>query len=745
MCERIWLDMPAKKWDNGLPIGNGRLGAMVLGAVEEEILALNEETMWYGGPLQRENPDAAVHIAQIRDLLQKGAVEEAAFLAKTALTSTPKYLSPYLPAGDLRLCFSGHSGEVRDYRRELSLSKALAKVSYTLNGFAYERAYFVSRAWNVVAVRLTGERPLTVAVNLNRRPYEERSGKLDGRTVFLEGQCGAEGVRYFGAARMACEGGTVETMGDYLVARQAQAVTLYVSFATDFGGRTDYRAHCLGCLDGASTTGYEALLKRHLRDHTELYNRVSFSLGVPLPDAPTSQLLSRLREGGDARALSTLLFHFGRYLLIASSSYCQLPATLQGLWNGSYTPAWESKYTININTEMNYWPAEPCALPECHLPLFDLVERMAERGEHTARAVYGCGGFVAHHNTNLWADTAIEGILDTSPIWPMGGAWLSLHLYEHFLYTQDEEFLRERALPVLRKAVTFFTEYLTPAADGTLLSGPSVSPENRYISRTGQRGALCMAPTMDSQILRELFSGYLAACRRLDVEEALCARVREALAKLPETVIAGDGRIREWHEDVQEVEPGHRHISHLFGLHPGTQITKETPELFEAAKKTLSYRLAHGGGHTGWSRAWILCMYARLCEGKEAEDHLRALLERSIQDNLLDVHPPFQIDGNFGAAAGIVEMLVQSHNPYIELLPALPPSWTEGKLTGIRLRGGFQMDFSWKGGVLEEATLTALKDGPMEVRCQGWRVRLELQKGRPVRLTPDMPGRERLA
>lgn len=738
MCEQIWLEEPGKKWDDGLPIGNGRLGAMVLGSVQEEVLPLNEETIWYGGPLQRESPDAAAHIAEIRELLWAGRVEDAAFLAKTAMNSTPKYLSPYLPAGDLRLSFKGHRGKVEDYRRSLSLDEAIASVSYTMDGAAYQRSYFVSQAQNVIAVRITGERPLTLAANLNRRPYEERTGRLDGNTIFIEGQCGEGGVRYFGAARIVCADGACETMGDYLIARQSRDITLYICFTTDFGGRKDYRQQCLGHLAGAQKLGYAALKEQHLRDWAALYGRVRFSLGEEAPPIPTNKQLQRMREGGDTCVLSALLFHFGRYLLIASSFRCQLPATLQGIWNGSYTPAWESKYTININTEMNYWPAESCALPECHLPLFDLIERMAKRGEQTARTVYGCSGFVAHHNTNLWADTAIEGVLDASPIWPMGGAWLSLHLYEHFLFTQDEAFLRERALPVLRKAVLFFTEYLSPAPDGTLQSGPSISPENTYLSAAGQRGALCMAPTMDSQILRELFTGYLAACDRLGEEEPLCGKAREVLQQLPATEIAPDGRIREWHGDMQEIEPGHRHISHLFGLYPGTQITPETPELFEAAGKTLAYRLAHGGGHTGWSRAWILCMYARLRDGEQAGRHLRALLERSIQDNMLDSHPPFQIDGNFGAAAGIVEMLVQSHEGHIALLPALPPDWPQGQVSGLRLRGGIGADIRWRNGVLEQAVFTALKDCQIEVRCGEKRTMLTLSAGQPLRLTPDM-------
>lgn len=736
MNHQIKLESPGKQWDDGLFIGNGRLGASILGQVSEEVLPLNEETMWYGGPIDRENPDAKANLEEVRRLLMAGKVERATFLAKASITSCPKYLAPFVPGGYLRLCFFGQDGKVSNYTRRLDIDRAFAEVQYTVDGAAMKREYFVSQKKNVLAIRLTGEKPITALINLNRRPYEEETGKVDNKTVYLKGQCGKDGVRYYGASRVVAEGGTAKVIGDYLALNDVKSAVIYTAMATDFGGRDDYEQTVLWALDAAEACGYDALLTEHEEVFGALYRRADLSLGEESCGLPTDVMIRECRENGaHLREIAETLFAFGRYLLIASSYDCQLPATLQGLWNGSYTPSWESKYTININTQMNYWPAEVTNLSECHLPLFDLIERMEVRGRKTAREVYGCDGFVAHHNTNLWADTAPEGIFNSSPIWPMGGAWLSLHMYEHFLFTEDEQFLRERALPVLESAVRFFIEYLTPDTDGTLLTGPSLSPENSYVSKAGQVGALCMAPTMDSQILRELFRDYLASCRRLGLQREWIPAAENVLEHLPKTEISADGRIREWHEDYQEVEPGHRHVSHLFGLYPGYQMNDCEPELRDAARKTLEYRLSHGGGHTGWSCAWIINFYARLKEGENVRRYLHKLVSNSMQDNLLDSHPPFQIDGNFGVTAAIVEAIVQSHNPYIELLPSLPDDWKDGYFTGAKLRGNITLDLTWKDGKLEKAAFTAAKDREITVRYGGKETALVLKAGQPVEIS----------
>lgn len=715
------LHKSARKWDDGFPIGNGRLGAMVMGKPDEETIFINEETLWYGPKRDRKNPDALKNLAEIRRLLMDGDVQKAQFLAKMALTSTPKYLNPFQPAGDLRICLMNHKEPVEDYIRRLDLDNALATVEYRMRGWWFRREHLVSHRYNVVAIRLTTDAPegITVCVNISRKPFEENTGKLNQNTAANWGQCGEGGVRYFSAVRMSAQGGAVSAMGDFVYAENAREVVIYLSSATDFGGRCNYREECLSALNEAEKAGYEKIRRIHMEEYHRLYQRTGLVLsGAETPTIPLDEMLSQLKNNDrqNLNTLTVLLFQYAKYLMISSSYDCTMPANLQGIWNGSYTPPWECKYTININTEMNYWMAEPCGLSECHEPLFQLIERLSENGKETARRLYGAKGFCAHHNTDLWANTDPDGIFDSSPFWPMGGAWLSLHLYEHFLFTQDEVFLAERALPVMREAIQFCSDFLTKAPDGTLLTGPSLSPENTYLSARGQKGSLCMGPSMDTQILRQLITWYLEGCERLGIRTEEKERLTEILEKLPANRISADGRLLEWYEEYQETEPGHRHISHLFALHPGIEITQETPELFNAAKKTLEYRLAHGGGHTGWSRAWVTCFFARLKDGNSAGDSIRALLEHSVQENLLDTHPPFQIDGNFGIAAAILEMIVQSHAGYIDLLPALPDEWENGSLCGVRLRGGACGNIEWKKRNLSSFTIIAAKDSVFRIR-----------------------------
>jgi len=619
MQKLIMLDKAARRWDDGLPIGNGRIGAMVMGKVNEETIILNEETLWYGPDRNRRNPDAPEQIEKIRSLLLQGETAKAAFLAKMAFTSTPKYNNPYQPAGDLRLCFYKHQDSVSDYVRTLDLDQAIASVDYSMNGTPYHREHFVSTRYNVLAIRLTcGEgKRLTLSANISRKPFEENTGKLDQHTVANWGENGVGGVKYFTAVRMEIKGGQVHTMGDFVYCEEAEEVYLYLSSVTDFGGRTDYREECLKRVQTAANDGYERIKECHRLDYGQLFGRVDLRINqTTTPQLMTDQLLRMLKDG-DLRYLdylTLLLFHFARYLMISSSYDCVLPANLQGIWNGSYEPPWQSEFTININEEMNYWFVEKCNLPECHLPLFDLLERMVQKGKVTAKEIYRCRGFCAHHNTNLWGCTDMEGIFDASPFWPMGGAWLSLHMYEHYLYTQDIGFLAERALPVMREAILFYEDYLYEDDAGYLLTGPSVSPENTYRSSIGEKGALCMAPTMDTMILRQLFTWYLEGKSRLGQTEDH-SMVQKLLKKLPPTSLTKDGRIMEWYQDYEETEPGHRHISHLYGLHPGNEILPHETELFDAARKTLDYRMSHGGGHTGWSKAWVTCFYARLRDG----------------------------------------------------------------------------------------------------------------------------------
>jgi len=717
---QIRMDNPARRWDDGLPLGNGRLGAMVMGKPNEETIFINEETLWYGPWRDRHNPDALRMLPDIRRYLQEGDPARAQFYGRMALTSTPKYMNPYQPVGDLRICLLDHQYPVEDYSRTLDLRQAIAEVSYVQRNVRYRREHFVSQPHQVLAIRLTAGagQKLTVSANISRKPFEEMTARLDARTAANWGQCGAGGVHYFSAVRVVARGGRTGAMGDFVYAEEADSVDFFLAAATDFDGRKDFRERCLASLDTAGQLGYEYLRQAHVAWHSDQFDQVELNLGEDAPaDAFTPQLLSELKKDGrHARFLSELLFHFARYLLLASSIGCLLPANLQGIWNGEYTPPWECKFTININTEMNYWFADGCRLSGCLEPLFSLIDRLVARGRETARLIYGCRGFCAHHNTNAWANTDIEGIFDASPVWPMGGAWLCFHLYEHYLHSQDRQFLIQRALPVMREAILFFQDYLFAGPDGKLLTGPSLSPENTYQTADGVKAALCLAPESDLQILRQLLTWYLDGCSQAGCEDGTAATARDMLNRLPETKTGADGRILEWQEDVTETEPGHRHLSHLIALHPGCQIHEDTPELFRAAEKTLATRLENGSGHSGWSRAWVVCLYARLKNGRQSGFHLTELLRHSIHDNLLDIHPPFQIDGNFGAAEGIKEMLAQSHRGLIDILPALPPDWQQGHVRGIVLRGNIKANLSWSNGRLDQLDLMADDDRHVAMR-----------------------------
>jgi len=791
----IYLNKPARKWDEGLPIGNGRIGAMVMGKPNEETIFINEESLWFGPMRNRINPDCKEQIPVIRRLLLGGEVEKAAFLAKMSMTGTPKYNNPFQPAGDLRLCFMYHQGKPDDYKRILDLDTAVARVSYSMNGYRYEREHLVSAGYNILAIRLTSNHPdgITVSANMSRKPFEEYTGKLNSVTVGNWGENGAGGVHYLtGVTMQAFRDGEeipVGVTGDFVYAVNADEVIIYLSTATDYMDLwekyaevlkkqieapdteddikrqdepmlyrllADYDGEAalrklkelvLGRLEAARKEGFAKIYREHVGEYQKLYKRFDFNINNTLNQGvSTDQMLQSLRDGDTKYAdyLTVLMIKYARYLLIASSYKCELPANLQGIWNGVYEPPWQSQYTININTEMNYWFADKAGLGECNEPLFALIDKLTLTGSVVAEKMYGAGGFCAHHNTTLWANAAPEGIFDASPFWPMGAAWLCLHMYEHYLYTEDLNFLKEKAMPVIGKAVRFFEDYLYRDDDGYLLTGPSLSPENTYCTKTGQKGALCMAPTMDSTILRQLFTAYLHGLEILGINDPERKnKVGQMLDALPPIRTGKDGRIMEWYQDVDETEPGHRHISHLYALHPGNEITRDNRELFKAAEKTLEYRLANGGGHTGWSKAWIICFYARLGNGARVYHNVIEMLQKCIQDNLLDVHPPFQIDGNFGLAEGVMESIVQSHAGYIDLLPALPDEWETGYIKGIRLRGAMTADICWENRALKECRIyyDNISDGISKeiiIRYGNIRKSFLIAAGKPLVIHPDM-------
>lgn len=696
MKNKYWLGEPAGEWETAIPIGNGRMGASVWGNVENERITINEETMWYGGKREHKNKDARKYVYQIRNLLLEGKAEEAEFLCQMAMTGTPKYVRPYQMACDLNFLFHHKHQPVTEYRRELDLDQAIASVSYKIGETRYTREYFVSMTNQVIVMRLKAEGPdrLKFQFNINRRPFERYSGGNEADLIYLKGQCG-DGVQYYAAAMLGEHDGQSQQIGDYLAVIDAQEAVIYFDFETDFDGE-DPKQVCEMRLKRAKQMGYSQLYETHVRDYTAIYGTMSLELNShDYGNVPMDQLLKRYGEEDIRRYLTQILFAFGRYLLIGSSWNCRLPANLQGIWCGSYTPRWESKYTININLEMNYWMADSCGLSACFDPFVTLLKKMVENGKSTAKETYGCSGSVAHHNTDCYGDSDLEGLPPSAYMWPMGIAWLSMNLYDHYRYTRDDEFLKETVLPILEQTIRFYYDFLYRGEDGYWLTGPSTSPENTYETEDGQRASITMSPTMDIQILSETCENYREGASHLALDGEVFDMAGEILAHLPPVRLTADGRIREWYEDYKETEIGHRHVSHLLGLYPGNSIHQKTPEYLQAAGKTLETRQEHGGGHVGWSRAWLICMYARLWNREKADENIRLYLEKSIKCNLFDSQPPFQIDGNFGFCAGIAETLVQRIGDDIYLLPAIPENWKSGSVKGIRVKEGIQMDLTW--------------------------------------------------
>lgn len=732
----LWYTKPAAEWEEALPLGNGRLGAMIAGNLREERIQVNEETIWYGGWEDRLNPDARENLPKLRELVRQGRISEAEHLIRLEFISGPDGQRGYQTLGDIEMKYLNDPSqeECTAYRRELDLDRAVCRVQYeNAKKEAFERTCFISRPADCMVLHLRAPKgKVSVEVMLNRAKYFDRTGKVNDHTIYLSGNLGKNALEFAMCLSAKAKGGRVYTMGHTLVVEGADEAVLY------FGADSTFRYASADVasweprvqevlaekitekLERAMAREYGGLLAEHEKDYREFYDRVALSLPEKEENAalPTDERLQRIISGGTDEGLAKLLFDYGRYLLIGCSRPGDLPATLQGIWNKDFMAPWDSKYTININTEMNYWPAEVCALPECHTALFDLIGRMREHGRSIARRMYGCRGLMAHHNTDLYGDCAPQDNWIPATIWTMGAAWLCTHLWMHYSYTQDLEFLKW-AYPVMAEAALFFVDFLEEK-DGYLVTNPSLSPENVYILPSGEQGCCCMGATMDLEILRELFTGCKKAAEILGdaVDEAeipdvsdmrkLQKEINAALEKLPPIRIDSTGRVMEWMEEYEEAEPGHRHVSQLYGLYPSDQISMDkTPELAAAAAETLRVRLANGGGHTGWSRAWIINFYAKLWDGEKAWENICQMLAKSTYANLFDRHPPFQIDGNFGVTAAIAQMLVQSREHKIILLPALPKAWDHGEVNGLRLVGNASIALAWKDGRLLQCRVTA--------------------------------------
>jgi alpha-L-fucosidase 2 len=758
--ELLWYRSPAPVWDHALPVGNGRLGAMVFGGANsgtnngdqqfsrqnavlmdgsmtsgaDEHLQLNESSLWQGSRADRLNPGAHEAFPQIRKLLLEsngldGAkISAAEKLAQADMIGIPPGMPGYSTLGDLYLRSTG-TGSLSDYRRQLDLDTGVVRITYSMNGVRYTREVFASLPDEVLVVRLTADTQGAIGFRASMdRPADFAVHTRGQDTLVLrEGPDHKDQIRFAGEALVLPAGGSVHAEGSEIVVAGADAVTILIAAATDFKGGPfaggDPEAQCERVLAQARARTPDEILVRQEAVFQPIFRRMALHLDAAQPandDLPTDERIKRVSGGADDVGLQEPYFQFARYLLISSSRPDGLPANLQGLWAGGISNPWGSKWTININTEMNYWLAEPAGLGDSILPLINLIDMVRNpasgTGTQVAQKYYGARGFVIHHNTDLWGDAEpIDGY--QWGIWPIGGAWLSLNAWDHYAFTLDKSFLHDRAWPILHDASEFYLDYLVDDGAGHLVTGPSISPENRYRLPDGTDHSLTMAPTMDTEIVRELFTRTLDAGRILGEDPEFLRQVERARGKLPPFAIGKHGQLQEWQRDYDEPEPGHRHMSHLWALFPGTQISLEhTPDLAKAARVSLERRLSFGGGQTGWSRAWVVNFWDHLHDGKQAYDSLQVMIRQSTFPNLMDTHPPglFQIDGNLGAANGMLEAIVQSRwraeAIEIELLPAVPEQWDAGSIEGVRVRGGAVVDLSWRRGKVISMKLSANSD-----------------------------------
>ena len=808
MSKKLWYRKPAGSWVDGLPLGNGTLGAMVLGNVFNERIALNEDTLWTGIPEDKTNYNSKNYLEEVRTLINNEKYYEAQEIINKEMLSG--YTESYAPLGNLYLDFYYEDEKYSNYTRELDLDKAIVTVKYNIGNSEFKRETFISAKDKVLVMKITStkEESLNFDVRLNSllksntsedgenglvlkgiAPIKLLPSYVSDETIIYD-ENNELGTKFCTRLRVKNKGGKVNINEDKLEVRNSSEVVLILSASTNFeefnikqGSKgKDEKALSESIINKANKLSYEELYNNHLNEYRELFSRVEFKLGeevsrenrnsceqalnirntnnagqdmsinnqllnnrkldcnrqahsritnnqlvdkmkldcggqvVDIEELPTDERLERFKNGEEDLSLITLYFHYGRYLLISSSRKGSQPANLQGIWNEEVRPPWSSNYTININTEMNYWPAEVCNLSECHEPLLKMIKELSISGVKTAREEFNSEGWTANHNVDIWRySNTVLGSCEWG-YWPMGGPWLCQHIFEHYDFTRDKEFLK-KYYPVLKGSANFLLSWLKEDSNGILNTCPSTSPENNFLDNEGRPCAASKSSTMDIAITRDLFNNVIKASEELNIDLDFREKVQKALDKLPKYKINKFGGIQEWFKDFDEKELGHRHISHLFGLYPGKEITEyKNTHLLDACKNTLSRRLSQGGGHTGWSCAWIINFYARLKDSELAYKYLKTLLNKLTYPNLFCVHPPFQIDGNFGGTAGIAEMLIQSHTEYIEILPSIPKEWRNGEVKGLKARGGFILDIKWEDNKLKLLKVKSTVNGICNIK-----------------------------
>ncbi|MCP4450039.1 MAG: glycoside hydrolase family 95 protein, partial [Planctomycetes bacterium] len=759
---KLWYKQPAEKWEQALPLGNGRLGAMVFGTVATERFQLNEESLWAGEPFDVYPEDYAANLKTLQQLVLAGRIAEARTFGLDNMTKSPTSYRSYEPLADLAIHMS-HGDTVEAYQRELDLETGVSQVTYRVKGVRFMREAFISAVDDVMVIRLSADKPGQVNARLALTREKDMAVTVHGLDqLHMDGQIvdvpapdgfddnpggsgpGGKHMKFAGRLQVRLTGGTVKQQDDGLVIQAADEVVVLFTAATDFSleKMSFDRTHDAGqkaeaLLAGARKTSWSALRQAHVKEHRSYFERVSLDLGgASKRDLPTDERLAALKQGDQDPGLVVLYFQYGRYLLMSSSRFPgRLPANLQGLWSRRMWAPWEADYHLNINLQMNYWPADLCNLSETVTPLANWFTRVADKGRVSARRLYEADGWLAFTTVNLFGRTTPGGSTQSSQFQngvldPLAGAWMALTLWRHYEFTGDPGFLKQQAYPVLKDASEFLLDYLVEDKEGALVIVPSTSPENAYVQpQTGKAVRITRGSTYHMAIVRAIFMSVIQGSEILDQDAQHRERLKAALQKLPPVRIGKDGTIQEWIEDYEEQESGHRHISHLIGLHPFSLITAQDEALFAAARKTIERRLSHGGGHTGWSRAWIINFYARFLDGQAAHEHVLLLLRKSTLPNLFDTHPPFQIDGNFGGCAGIAEMLLQSHDGTVRLLPALPEAWPQGSVKGLRARGGFMVDFTWAQGQVTSFTIQATHRSILKLAVRGSVVELRMKPG----------------